>query len=123
MPRAALRDPRRAIALVTFVTALAPLRASAQEIQTNIEADTEAPAPRAPVMVAVPPWLEGANLECLKRARTRAQMIDCVKPDQVSVHAKPPARSASDWEVDEETIRAAPHQSGADVLNVVPGCS
>ncbi len=71
-----------------------------------------------------PAWaqeLEGADIACLKRAHTRAAMMECVKPDQVSVRAKPPARSASDWEVDRETIRAAPHQSGADVLNVVPG--
>ncbi len=60
--------------------------------------------------------------ECVKRARTRRQLQECAKEeDVVSVHAKPPPRSASDWEVDSETIKAAPHDSGAGVLDVVPG--
>lgn len=65
---------------------------------------------------------EGFDIECIKRARTKQDLLDCViVPDQVEVRAKPPPRSASDWEVDEQTIRSAPHQSGADVLMQVPG--
>src|SRR5262245_52117478 len=65
---------------------------------------------------------EGLDLECIKHATTRKQLFSCIiKPDQVEVRAKPPPRSASDWEVDEEFIRAAPRQSGADVLESVPG--
>ena len=45
------------------------------------------------------------------------------EPDQVSVRAKPPPRSASDWEVSGETLRASPKQNGADTLAVVPGAS
>jgi hypothetical protein len=41
--------------------------------------------------------------------------------EQVTVRSKPPPRSASDWEVDHDTIRAAPHQDGADALNTLPG--
>jgi iron complex outermembrane receptor protein len=147
MSRDASRDPRRlAIAVVAFVVTTAPFASFAQDIQQNFESESEPAAggiceidPSAcpqevdigrlqkqrvrepPATIAVPPWLEGADLECLKRARTRAAMMNCVKPDQVSVRAKPPPRSASDWEVDAEFIRAGAHQSGADVLNVVPG--
>jgi len=40
---------------------------------------------------------------------------------EVSVRAKPPARSASDWDVDEKTLRGAARNDGADSLLVVPG--
>src|SRR5438309_704806 len=40
---------------------------------------------------------------------------------EVTVRAKPPTRSASDWEVDEKVVGSAPHQTGADVLDVIPG--
>ena len=61
---------------------------------------------------------------CLRGARTPADVEACPPPDkpvEVMVLAKPPPRSASDWEVDAKTIRSAPHDSGADALNVVPG--
>ena len=136
MSRERLRDPRRATVVAMLLASLAvPRRASAQEIQVPggggicdidpsacpTQGDVAPPAPAADKPAALPAWLEGADMECLKRARSRAAMINCVKPDQVAVHAKPPPRSASDWEVDAETVRAAPHQSGADVLNLVPG--
>jgi len=62
--------------------------------------------------------------ECVRLAKTEAEIEACPppeKPIEVNVRAKPPARSASDWEVDQEAISAAPHESGADVLNVAPG--
>ena len=114
-----LRASRRnVVAVVAFVSVLAPLRASAQEVDVRGQG---APVEDPSRMITVPPWLEGADIECLRNARNIAGMMACVKPDQVSVHAKPPARSASDWEVDAETLRAAPHQTGADVINEVPG--
>ncbi len=126
MPRAALRHSRRRVITLGVSSAVATASlsrvASAQQINLSGPLQSSPDGARAPVMVALQPWLvEGADIPCLKRAETRAQMIDCVKPDPVGVRAKPPARSASDWEVDDETIRAAPHQSGADVLNMVPG--
>src|SRR5688500_10005265 len=42
-------------------------------------------------------------------------------PKEVSVRAKPPARSASDWDVDEKTLRSAPKSDGADAMLAVPG--
>jgi hypothetical protein len=42
-------------------------------------------------------------------------------PEIVSVKARPPARSASDWETDADTIAAVPHETGADVLGTLPG--
>ncbi len=52
--------------------------------------------------------------------------VDREPPEQqdvaeVSIRSKPPPRSASDWEVDDETIHASPKQNGADVIAVVPG--
>ena len=61
---------------------------------------------------------------CLRGAKTQAEIDACAPPDrplEVRVRAKPPARSASDVEVDAQVIAAAPHGSGADVLNVAPG--
>jgi hypothetical protein len=43
------------------------------------------------------------------------------KPEEINVRAKPPARSASDWQVDSDTIASVPHESGADVLGALPG--
>lgn len=40
---------------------------------------------------------------------------------EVSVRSKPPARSASDWDVDEKTLRSAPKSDGADAMLAVPG--
>jgi hypothetical protein len=65
-----------------------------------------------------------AHAECMSRAKTEAEIEACPPPEkplEVRVRAKPPARSASDWEVDEQVVAAAPHESGADVLNVAPG--
>jgi len=62
--------------------------------------------------------------ECVRRAHTQAEIEACPEPEkpvEVTVRAKPPPRSASDWEANEDTIRAAPHESGADVLDVAPG--
>ncbi len=39
----------------------------------------------------------------------------------VMVRAKPPARSASDWQVKSDEIASIPHESGADVLGALPG--
>ena len=39
-----------------------------------------------------------------------------LEPKEATIRAKPPPRSASDWEVDEETLRAAPKQNGADAI-------
>ncbi|XXX72426.1 TonB-dependent receptor [Sorangium sp. So ce134] len=61
---------------------------------------------------------------CVRGAKTQAEIDACAPPDkpiEVRVRAKPPARSASDVEVDAQVIAAAPHGSGADVLNVAPG--
>jgi hypothetical protein len=57
-------------------------------------------------------------------AATQAEVDACPppeKPMEVMVRAKPPPRSASDWEADAQTVHAAPHDSGADALAVVPG--
>jgi hypothetical protein len=43
------------------------------------------------------------------------------KTEVVSVRAKPPPRSASDWQVDPDTIESVPHETGADVLGTLPG--
>jgi len=43
------------------------------------------------------------------------------KVEQVRVRAKPPPRSASDWQVDPEAIASVPHETGADVLGTLPG--
>ena len=43
------------------------------------------------------------------------------KPEEVTVRAKPPPRSASDWQVDPDTIESVPHETGADVLGTLPG--
>jgi iron complex outermembrane receptor protein len=40
---------------------------------------------------------------------------------QVNVRVKPSPRSASDWEVDKDTIASVPHETGADVLGTLPG--
>ena len=40
---------------------------------------------------------------------------------QVEVRTKPQARSASDWEIDKDTIASVPHETGADVLGTLPG--
>jgi hypothetical protein len=61
---------------------------------------------------------------CVNKATTQAELDACPPPDkpiEVMVLAKPPARSASDWEADTQTIHTAPHQSGADAIAVVPG--
>jgi iron complex outermembrane receptor protein len=65
------------------------------------------------------------DIKALARRRIYTQPIrpaeDPEKELEVSVRAKPPPRSASDWEVDEETLRSTPKQNGADVIGVVPG--
>src|ERR1700733_9861527 len=43
------------------------------------------------------------------------------KIEEITVRTKPPARSASDWEVDHETVTSVPHETAADVLGVLPG--
>ena len=43
------------------------------------------------------------------------------KVDEITVRAKPPPRSASDWEADRNVVEAAPHETGADVLGTLPG--
>jgi hypothetical protein len=43
------------------------------------------------------------------------------KTEEVTVHSKPPPRSASDWEVGPDTIQSVPHETGADVLGTLPG--
>src|ERR1700722_5597462 len=43
------------------------------------------------------------------------------KQEVVTVRAKPPPRSASDWQVDPDTIESVPHETGADVLGTLPG--
>jgi hypothetical protein len=59
-----------------------------------------------------------------------AQQIEITGPlvavervEEVSIHATAPARSASDWEVDRETLVTSPHEGGADVLQTAPACS
>lgn len=64
------------------------------------------------------------HASCIRRAKTEAEIEACPPPEEpleVMVRAKPPARSASDWEADELSVSAAPHTSGADVLSVAPG--
>jgi hypothetical protein len=41
--------------------------------------------------------------------------------EEVTVRSKAPPRSASDWEVDPDTIQSVPHETGADVLGTLPG--
>ncbi|WP_394827364.1 TonB-dependent receptor [Pendulispora albinea] len=43
------------------------------------------------------------------------------KIEEVVVRAKPPPRSASDWEADEKVVGSTPHETGADALRVIPG--
>jgi hypothetical protein len=43
------------------------------------------------------------------------------KPEEITVRAKPPPRSASDWQVDPDQIESVPHETGADVLGALPG--
>ena len=43
------------------------------------------------------------------------------KPEEITVRSKPPPRSASDWEVGQDTIESVPHETGADVLGTLPG--
>jgi hypothetical protein len=43
------------------------------------------------------------------------------KVPTVSVRSKPPARSASDWVVDSDTLASVPKETGADVLGTLPG--
>jgi hypothetical protein len=43
------------------------------------------------------------------------------KTETATVRAKPPPRSASDWQVDADTIESVPHETGADVLGTLPG--
>ena len=120
---------RAPIRFATVMMLLLPAAALAQPVPRRL--------PRRPTPLQPPPVEErpeetegakaaareqGFDLDCIKRARTRADLVNCVLvPDQIEVRAKPPPRSASDWEVDEQTIRSAPHQSGADVLTQVPG--
>jgi iron complex outermembrane receptor protein len=59
---------------------------------------------------------------CMKRATSKEDEVYCKnKPIDVDVLAKPPPRSASDWQVDEKTVRNAPLDSSASALNLVPG--
>ncbi len=61
---------------------------------------------------------------CVAVAKTQAEIDACPPPDkpiEVMVRSRPPARSASDWDVDRGTVSAAPHTTGADVLDVAPG--
>jgi hypothetical protein len=62
--------------------------------------------------------------DCVRKATTQAEIDACPPPDkpiEVMVRAKPPPRSASDWEADAKTVRSAPHQTAADAMAVVPG--
>ena len=43
------------------------------------------------------------------------------KPAEVTVRSKPPPRSASDWQIDTETLSSVPKETGADVLGTLPG--
>jgi hypothetical protein len=43
------------------------------------------------------------------------------KTEVVTVRSTPPPRSASDWQVDPDTIQSVPHETGADVLGTLPG--
>ncbi|MGH7295213.1 MAG: TonB-dependent receptor plug domain-containing protein, partial [Polyangiaceae bacterium] len=50
-----------------------------------------------------------------------ARAKDDPPPEEVTVRSKPPPRSASDAEVDRDTIESVPHEAGADVLGTLPG--
>jgi len=55
------------------------------------------------------------------QATTPPKPVPEEKTEQVTVRSKPPPRSASDWEVDPDTIQSVPHETGADVLGTLPG--
>src|SRR6185295_704796 len=127
----ASKEPMRRAVCVAVGLLLAQTSASAQEIRRTGPIGGAARRRLPPPPPETPEETEGAkaaareagfDLECVKRAQTKADLLGCViVPDQVEVRAKPPPRSASDWEVDEETIKNAPHRSGEDVLTQVPG--
>jgi hypothetical protein len=56
-----------------------------------------------------------------------ARILPLVKPEKpeepevVSVRVSAPPRSASDWQVDADALHAIPHETGADVLGMLPG--
>ena len=59
--------------------------------------------------------------QALSALTTLAAPKEADKPEEVRVRAKPPPRSASDWQVDPDVISSVPHQTGADVLGTLPG--
>ena len=74
--------------------------------------------PDAPPCVAA----QNINLEVEAKKTVNAELLVLPeKPEEVTVRAKPPPRSASDWQVDKDTIASIPHESGADVLGALPG--
>lgn len=93
----------------------------------------KAPAPQAaaPALAAVAlavAWPGAARAEdhatCVRKAKTQEEIDACPPPEkplEVMVLAKPPPRSASDWEADRDVVRAAPHPTAAEALAVVPG--
>lgn len=78
------------------------------------------------VAASLLPTIAGAqdHDQCVRNAKSQAEVEACPPPEkaiEVRVQAKPPARSASDWEADDQAVAAAPHASGAEVLSVAPG--
>jgi hypothetical protein len=75
--------------------------------------------PDAPQCVAA----RELNLAVEAKRQQRAEILPLPedKPEEITVRAKPPPRSASDWQVDPDTIASVPHESGADVLGTLPG--
>lgn len=65
------------------------------------------------------------DVEALARRSVKSDLLiethDVEPTREVSVRAKPPARSASDWDVDEKTLRSSPKSDGADAMLAVPG--
>jgi hypothetical protein len=92
---------------------------------------TGARARRAPAVLAVTLVLVAAaearaddRETCVRKARSPEEIDLCPPPDEpleVHVHAKPPPRSASDWVVDDKTVKNAPQTSSADALDLLPG--
>ncbi len=59
--------------------------------------------------------------QCIPAKHDEAKHEEEEKPQEVTVRSKPPARSASDWQVDKDTLSSVPHETGADVLGALPG--
>jgi iron complex outermembrane recepter protein len=98
---------------------------------TAVDGFPGARARRAPAVLAITLVLASAaearadeHEACVRRARSPEEIDACPPPDEpleVRVQAKPPPRSASDWVVDEKTVRNAPSTSSADALQLLPG--